>query len=138
MLLICVYMPYEGDESMIDEFADQLTLIDSIIQSNSDCHIVADSDYNVNLCLNSVHIAMLCSLCDNVGLTPVVKHNSANIDYAYHFCMRRFSVLDHFLLSGTLFGNAVSSAYVVHDTDNTSDHELVVLNLSLHTVSRMC
>ena len=39
-------------------------------------------------------------------------------------------MLGHFLLSGTLFGHAVRSAFVVYDTDNTSDHEPVFLNLS--------
>ena len=32
-------------------------------------------------------------------------------------------VLDHFLLSGTLFHNAVNDMYVLHDIDNTSDHD---------------
>jgi len=138
LLLICVYMPYEGGEAMTDDFADQLASIDSIIQSNSDCHVVAAGDYNVNFSRNSVHTAMLCSYCDNAGLSPVVKHNNANIDFTYHFGMQRFSVLDHFLLSGTLFANAVSSASVIHDTDNTSDHEPIVLNLSLQTRFLAC
>lgn len=40
LLLICVYMPYEGDEKMTDDFADQLAIIDSIAHDNSDCHVV--------------------------------------------------------------------------------------------------
>jgi len=52
--------------------------------------------------------------------------------------MRCFSVLDHFLLSGTLFGQAVRSAFVVHDTENTSDHKPVILNLSLQTRFLAC
>jgi len=39
LLFICVYMPYEGSESMTDEFADQLAIIENIIEANSDCHI---------------------------------------------------------------------------------------------------
>jgi len=31
LLFICVYMPYEGSESMTDEFADQLAIIENII-----------------------------------------------------------------------------------------------------------
>ena len=47
--------------------------------------------------------------------------------------MTRFSILDHFLLSGTLFAASVMSASVVHDVDNTgtSDHDPLVLNLLL-------
>jgi len=78
---------------------------------------------------------MLCSYCDSAGLTPAVKHSNANIDntHTYQFGMLRFSVLDHFLLSGILFGHAARSAFVAHDTDNTSYHELVILNVSLQT-----
>jgi len=68
---------------------------------------------------------MLCSYCDNAGLKPIVKQNNANIDYTYHFGMRLFSVLDHFLLSSTLLGHAVRSAFVVHDL---TTHQ--IMNLS--------
>jgi len=44
--------------------------------------------------------------------------------------MTRFSILD-LLLSGTLFAASVMSASVVHNIDNTSDHDPLVLNLLL-------
>ena len=74
---------------------------------------------------------MLQSFCTDVGVSPVVLHPSAEFDYSYHFGMSRFSLLDHFLLSGTLFSNAVNCAYVLHNVDNTSDHEPIVLQLDL-------
>jgi len=37
--------------------------------------------------------------------------------------MSRFSAIDHFLLSGTLFAKAVDYVYVLHESDNTSDHD---------------
>ena len=43
--------------------------------------------------------------------------------------MLRFNVLDHFLLSGTLYSKSVESIYVLHDVDNFSDHEPIVLQL---------
>ena len=46
--------------------------------------------------------------------------------------MSRFSLIDPFLLSGTLFSNAVNCAYVLHDVDNTSNHEPIVLQLDLN------
>jgi len=39
LLLICVYMPYEGGRcslSMTDEFAGQLATVDSIMDANTD------------------------------------------------------------------------------------------------------
>jgi hypothetical protein len=40
-------------------------------------------------------------------------------------------VHDHFLLSGTLFSESVDSVSVLHNIDNLSDHELIILQLSL-------
>jgi len=67
----------------------------------------------------------------------------------YNFNMTRFSILDHFLLSGTLFAASVMSASVVHDVNacyiglssrvftphvswaKASDHDLLNYNTSL-------
>ena len=38
--------------------------------------------------------------------------------------MQYFHVLDHILVSELLYNEAVCSAEVCHDIDNTSDHEL--------------
>jgi hypothetical protein len=45
--------------------------------------------------------------------------------------MNRFNILDHFLLSGTLFSNCVDDASVIHSVDNTSDHDPILLKLKL-------
>jgi len=41
-------------------------------------------------------------------------------------------VLDHFLLSRTLYSKSVDRVTVFHDIDNLSDHEPIVLDLSLN------
>ena len=71
------------------------------------------------------------SFCDNTGLSPVALHPAANVDYTYHFGLSRFSVLDHFLLSRTLFHNAVDDMYVLHNIDNASDHDPIALRLNV-------
>jgi len=43
----------------------------------------------------------------------------------------RFNVLDHLLLSGALFDMCVYNAFVLHEPDNTSDHDPLVMRLSL-------
>ena len=58
-------------------------------------------------------------------------HPAANVDYTYHVGLSKFSVLDHFLLSGTLFHNAVDDMYVLHDIDNASDHDPIALRLNV-------
>jgi len=45
--------------------------------------------------------------------------------------MNRFSVLDHFMLSGTMYGDCISSASVKHDVDNLSDHDPIFLHLNI-------
>ena len=131
LILINVYMPYEGDEIKTDEFIDLLSIIEDLVLSNSASHVIVGGDFNVEFNRNRMHTALLNSFCDNTGLSPVIQHSSCNIDYTYNFNMSRFNILDHFLLSGTLFDVCVTSAYVVHDIDNTSDHDPIILRLSL-------
>jgi hypothetical protein len=45
--------------------------------------------------------------------------------------MERFSILDHFILSGILFDKCVNNASVIHHVDNTSDHDPITLQLTL-------
>ena len=131
LLLVNVYMPYEGDEQKTEEFTDLLILIENIMVSNSVTHVIVGGDFNVEFSRNKVHTALLNTFCDNTGLSPAIRHSLCNIDYTYNFGMSRFNILDHFLLSGTLFDVGVSSAFVVHEVDNLSDHDPIILQLSL-------
>jgi len=45
--------------------------------------------------------------------------------------MSRFGISDHFVLSGIIFDKSVISQHVIHDVDNFSDHEPIVLQLGL-------
>jgi hypothetical protein len=60
-----VYMPYEGSDSMTDEFADQL---DYLISSNFDCHILVGGDFNVDLSWSCIYTAVLESFCSEADL----------------------------------------------------------------------
>jgi len=72
---------------------------------------------------------VLSSLCSNLSLTPAVYHVKNTVDYTYNFNMSRFGILNHFLLSGIIFDNSVISHHVMHNLDNFSDHEPIVLQL---------
>ena len=48
LLLINIYMPYEGNEAVTNDFANQLSVVDSLINDNLDCHIVVGGDFNVD------------------------------------------------------------------------------------------
>jgi hypothetical protein len=80
-------------------------------------------DFNVDFARGRLHTTLLDSFYDHVGLHATIRHTLCNIDYSYHFNMCRFNTLDHFLLSGTIFGNSVYRISVYHDSDNISDHD---------------
>ena len=127
LLLVNVYMPFECGEDMTADFADQLSEVENLVSNNNDCHVVIGGDFKVDFSRNRLHTAMLDGFCDNTGLNPIVQHDKCGIDYSYNFSMTCFNVLDHLLLSGTLFSNSVEQAYVIPDPDNTSDHDPIVI-----------
>ena len=66
--------------------------------------------------------------CCQTNFYTVTKNTRSIVDYTYHFNMSRFSILDHFIVSGDLFDSAISSFYSVHSIDNTSDHKRYVVS----------
>jgi len=48
--------------------------------------------------------------------------------------MTYFSCLDHFILYGTLFDETIMNASVLHDVDNLSDHDPIVLHLTINVM----
>jgi len=135
LLFINVYMPYEDGDDKIDELVSILSVIEDLIETNSDCHIVLGGDFNVDFSRDWTHTALLNSFCDNIGLSPILRHAKCTFDYTYNFNMSRFNILDHFILSGTLFDACVSDASVLHDVDNISDHDPIFLDLSINVES---
>jgi hypothetical protein len=79
-----------------------------------------------------VHIAMLNSFRSNLEMNLAVCHDKCQIDYSYSFNSIRYSVLDHFLLSGTLYSKSVDRVTALHDIENMSDHEPIVLDLNMN------
>ena len=66
-----------------------------------------------------------------MNVRPVCDHPACTVDYTFNFDMRRFNILDHFILSGTLHEKCVGREYVLHDVDNYSDHDPIMLELVL-------
>jgi hypothetical protein len=124
-------MPYEDKDENIGEFVNISALVEELIYSNSDCHLVLDGDFNVDFRRDRSHTALLNDFCDDVGLMPIIRHPAFNVDYTYNFNMNRFSILDHFIFSGALYNNCISEISVFHDIDNLSDHEPILLQLKI-------
>jgi exonuclease III len=135
LLLVNVYMPYGDDDANIDEFVNVLALVDDLIHGNSDCHLVLGGDFNVDFRRNRSHTALLSAFCEDIGLMPTFHHSSYKVDYTYNFNMSRFSIIDHFILSTALHNECLSDVIVLHDIDNLSDHEPIVLQLNIDVTS---
>jgi len=129
--VVCVYLPYEDGYANINAFSDEVSHLENLIDNNLDCHVVICGDFNVDFSRNWLHTEILSSFCDNMNIKPVYGHFNCNIDYTYNFDMSRFNTLDHFLLSGVLYEKCVDGACVLHEVDNLSDHDPILLELSL-------
>ena len=132
LLLINVYMPYEKDDASYDDFRLQLSVIDDIIERNADCHVILGGDFNVDFGRERLHTNLLVDFCKDNNLNPTVSHSVNMIDYSYNFCMKRFQIVDHFILSEQLFKESVTRVDVCHDIENTSDHDPIGLELLLN------
>jgi exonuclease III len=131
LLLVCIYMPHESDEASTELFVSQLSVLNNIIAANRDCSVIVGGDMNVDLSREWQHTTLLRDFCDMTMLFPVITHSLSSIDYTYHFNKLRFNVLDHFLLSGDMFETCIRCVSVMHDVDNASDHEPLILHLDI-------
>jgi len=130
-LCIHVYMPYESDFSSTEEFQFQLSAVDTIISQHQDAHIILGGDFNVAFSRNWTNTKILDDYCEQAGLYLVFRHSNSTIDYTHHFNMKHFSRLDHFVVSERLYQASVCKQFVIHDVDNTSDHDPLCLHLAL-------
>ena len=74
---------------------------------------------------------MLVRFCEALNLDIALHFKDSLVDYIYNFNMDRLNVLDHFMLLGLLYNSALRSYKVLHNGDNLSDHEPVVMQLDL-------
>ena len=77
LLLINVYMPYEGDDRMTDEYAYQWFILDATVMNNLHCYIIAGGNFNVGLSRPWVQTAMPSSFCSNTDLNFALHHDNA-------------------------------------------------------------
>jgi hypothetical protein len=110
----------------------QLSVINDVITRCADCLVVCGGDFNVDFNRISLHTKLLTDFCERSSLVPVLNHASSDVDYTYTFCMERFSTIDHFLVSESMFANTVGKSYVLHEIDNRSDHDPLFLQLRLN------
>jgi len=92
-------------------------------QKYSGSALILGGDLNVDFSRVSVHSDFLNQFCTTNNICPVIRHELSTVDYTYNFRMQRFSTLDHFIISDAMFTNFVQSCVALHDGDNLSDHD---------------
>ena len=128
-------MPYEDDDDHMDEFVNVLALVEDINHGYSDCNLVLGGDFNVDSRRDRSHTALLNGFCEDAGLIPSILHSAYRVDYTYSFNMSRFSILDHFILYSALYNKCMADVSVLHDINNLSDHEPLLLQLNIDVTS---
>ena len=131
LLFVNVYMPFESTDANYDEFCCVLSQVMHIAEQFPDSHLILGGDFNVDFARRGLHAEFLEKLCSDNNLCLAVNHMSSTVDYTYNFCMQRFSVLDHFVVSSVVFDSCISSIGVMHDADNHSDHDPMQLTLHM-------
>ena len=131
LLIINVYVPFEDGDDTTEEFLSQLSIIEYLIDQNADCSVILGGDFNVDFLRNRTHTTLLRNFCDDLKIVPTYQHPEYDVDYTCNFNMDRFCVLDHYVISELLFNSFVSSVRVRHDSDNLSDHDPLILTVSL-------
>ena len=130
-VFINVYMPCDSDNASRSEFCDTLNIVESVVDDNDGCYVVLGGDFNVDFDRDWCNTSTLRSFCTRLNLYPVIFHDVSQVDYSYHFSMKHFHNIDHFIVSEQLFQESVNSFSVIHDVDNTSDHDPICLQISI-------
>ena len=110
LLLINVYMPYESDAAAADEFSSVLADVIAIIDQFSDHCFVLGGDFNVDFNKHKVHSRLLRDICNDNDLRFATLHDDCRIDYTYNFNLSRFSYIDHFTVSATVYESNIKAA----------------------------
>lgn len=133
-LLCNLYMPCDSSHiSDHDVYREVLTEIESIFDQHYDVdYVILGGDLNTDLSrVQSVHSVLLNDFCLRHDLKFCL--NAQNVDVDFTYCNDATgvqSVLDHVIISENLV-SSILSYVVLHDGDNLSDHQPVVLSLRM-------
>jgi len=128
-VFINVYIPGESGDVNRSEFCDTLNIIESIVDDG--CYVVLGGDFNVDFSRNRSNSSTHRSFCTRLNLYPVIFHEASQIDYSYHFSVKQFHTVHHFIVSQQLFQDSIDRLCAIHKVDSTSDHDPVFMQMSV-------
>jgi endonuclease/exonuclease/phosphatase family metal-dependent hydrolase len=130
LVLINVYLPCDTDDTL-EEFSSELPICENLINDHDDHEVIIGGDFNIDLSRVSANQRGLYNLCKEYNVICADFHSGVDIDYTFSFADSHTRILDYFVISERLFNDGVSSIKVCHEVDNLSDHEPLVIELSL-------
>ena len=114
LLLVNVYMPCESDEVAHDDFCSVLSVVASISESFPDAMLILGGDLNVDISRDTTHTSEFVRFCRELNMLSVNQHPKSKVDFTY-FNMKRFSIIDHFVLPAYIFERCIDQVAVIHD-----------------------
>ena len=135
-LLINSYFPFDTREQTgeSEELVETLEVIQNIIKETSCNAIVWAGDINSDFMRNNRHSRTVREAVSNLELIPLWEHHDVDFTCTYEReGVTYVSLLDHFFVSKELL-NHVTDAGVIHNTENTSDHEPIYCVLETVTL----
>ena len=102
-----------------------------MVSQHPNSHAILGGDFNVDLSRNWSNTRLLNDYCRQNCMFPVFRHEHSTVDDTHHFNMKCFNNMDHFIVSEQLYQAAILKRFVLHDVDNTSDHDPLCIHVAL-------
>jgi len=68
-------------------------------------------------------VRQFCNVTDRGSTAFNIIIRPYSIDFTLNFNNERFSIIDHFIVPGSVFKFSINSVCVIHEVDNLSDHK---------------
>ena len=127
LLIINVYMPCDKNY-VDDEYINVLNEISQTMYKYNSSHIVIGGDFNVDFSRTSHNTNIL----SDFNLLKSVDLACASVPYTYISHTNATSIIDHFLLSQSLYNDIISC--LIKDNHLFSDHVPVQLSLGIDVI----
>ena len=125
-LLINSYFPFderESEEACLDDLDETIGVIKNIIRNCESDAVMLVGDINADYTRNTPHTRTVKESLDELQLVTAWDTFQADFTHTYEREGPTFiSTLDHIYMSKDIFQTALDAG-VIHDPDNTSDHE---------------